>query len=132
MIIKSIDHIGVAVKNIKEASKFYQLLGLETSEEYDLPAQKIKISYINTPGVKIELVQSTSGDSVISKFIQKRGEGMHHLCLVVDNIDKSLTQLKSKGVELIDEKPRINPHNEKIVFVNPKSSNGVLIELKER
>jgi methylmalonyl-CoA epimerase len=132
MKIKGIDHIGVAVKDIRQAGRFYGLLGLEISKEYNLPSQKIKIAYINTLATKIELIQSTSGDSIISKFIEKRGEGIHHLCFMVDDIEKSLAQLKSKGVELIDEKPRLNPHNEKIAFINPKSANGVLIELKEK
>ncbi|MCJ7508311.1 MAG: methylmalonyl-CoA epimerase [candidate division Zixibacteria bacterium] len=132
MKIKWIDHIGVAVKDIKQASRFYGLLGLEVSKEYGLPSQKIKIAYINTPATKIELIQSTSEDSIISKFIEKRGEGIHHLCFVVEDIERSLAELKSKGVELIDVKPRLNPHNEKIAFINPKSANGVLIELKEK
>ncbi|HEX9916559.1 MAG TPA: methylmalonyl-CoA epimerase [candidate division Zixibacteria bacterium] len=132
MKIKAIDHIGVAVKDIRQASRFYGLLGLEVSKEYDLPSQKIRIAYIDTPATKIELIQPISEDSIISKFIEKKGEGIHHLCFVVDDIEKSLAELKSKGVQLIDEKPRMNPHNEKIAFINPKSVNGVLIELKEK
>jgi methylmalonyl-CoA epimerase len=133
MKIKGIDHIGVAVKDIKKASRFYRdFLELEVSEECDLPSQKIKICYINTPGTRIELLEPTSEKSVISKFIESRGEGIHHLCFIVEDIENSLAELKSRGVELIDEKPRLNPHNEKIAFINPKSANGVLVELKEK
>lgn len=133
MKIKGIDHVGVAVKDLKETGDFYKdHLGLEVSEAHDLPSQKIRISYVNTGATKIELLEPTSEDSVISKFLEQRGEGIHHMCLIVEDIEISLSELKSKGVRLIDEKPRVNAHGEKIAFIDPKSSRRVLIELKEK
>jgi len=133
MKTKGVDHIGVAVKDLREASNYYRnQLGLEVSETHDLPQQKLRMAYVNTGATRLELLEPTSEDSVIAKFIQKSGEGIHHICLIVEDIERSLAELKSKGVRLIDEKPRINAHGEKIAFINPKSSRRVLLELKEK
>ncbi len=133
MKTKGVDHIGVAVKDLRETSDFYRnQLGLEVSEIHDLPSQKLRIAYVNTGATRLELLEPTSEDSVIAKFIQKSGEGIHHICLIVEDIEGSLAELKSKGVRLIDEKPRVNAHGEKIAFIDPKSSRRVLTELKEK
>lgn len=133
MKIEGIDHIGIAVKDIESAGKVYQeILGMEVSPIDDLPSYGIKLSFVSLPGTKIELLQPTSESSAISKFLKDKGEGIHHICLIVDDIERSLAELKSKGMELLDEKPRVSSHGEKIAFIHPKSTGRVLIELKEK
>jgi methylmalonyl-CoA/ethylmalonyl-CoA epimerase len=133
MKIKGIDHIGIAVKSIKDSAQFYQkALGLDISDEIEFPSQKLKLAFTSSLGTKIELLEPTDKESTIGKFLEKKGEGIHHICFMVEDIENALEELKSKGIELIDQKPRLNPHNQKIAFVNPKSTGGVLIELKEK
>jgi len=133
MKIIGLDHIGIAVKSFEEGSKFYKdILKLDLSDKYELPAQKIRISYIALSGTKIEFLEPTDKESPIARFLEKRGEGIHHLCFLVEDIEKALEELRSQGIKLIDHKPRTNPHGEKIAFIHPKSAGGVLLELKER
>lgn len=132
MIVK-IDHIGIAVNSIEEASKVYtdilglKMIGVETVEE-----QKVKTAFIPVGESEVELLEATDSSSAIAKFIEKRGEGIQHIAFRVDNIDKALEELKEKGVRLIDEKPRIGAGGAKIAFIHPKATKGVLIELCER
>jgi len=131
-MIEQIDHIGIAVKNLKETMRIYKdLLGLELIEEETIEEQKITLAKFLVGKVKIELVQSTHPESAIEKFIEKRGEGIHHIAFSVDNIHESLKELNAKGVNLIDKEPRIGAGGAKIVFIHPKDMNGVLIELLE-
>lgn len=132
-MIKKIDHIGIAVKNIEEVSKFYKdVLGLEITGIEVVEEQKVKTAFIPVGDSEIELLESTSDDSPIAKFIEKKGEGIQHIALQVDNIEKTLEELKQKGVKLIDEVPRYGAGGAKIAFVHPKSTNGVLLELCQR
>jgi methylmalonyl-CoA/ethylmalonyl-CoA epimerase len=129
-VIHKITHIGVAVKDIEEAERFYtEVLSLEVHDREQL--KEIKASFIPVGDTAIELLQSTTPEGVINKFIAKRGEGVQHIAYQVDNIEKALEDLKAKGVALIDEKPRKGAHNSKVAFVNPKSTHGILIELVE-
>jgi methylmalonyl-CoA epimerase len=129
-VIHKITHIGVAVKDIEEAERFYtEVLSLEVHDREQL--KEIKASFIPVGDTAIELLQSTTPEGVINKFIAKRGEGVQHIAYQVDNIEKALEDLKAKGVALIDEKPRMGAHNSKVAFVNPKSTHGILIELVE-
>lgn len=129
-MIYKIAHIGVAVKNIEEAEKFYsEVLKMEIHDREHL--REIKATFIPVGDTAIELLQSTTPEGVINKFIEKRGEGIHHIAYQVDNIEKALEDLKAKGVSLIDEKPRRGAHNSKVAFINPKGTYGVLIELVE-
>jgi methylmalonyl-CoA/ethylmalonyl-CoA epimerase len=129
-VIHKIAHIGVAVKDIEEAERFYtEVLSLEVHDREQL--KEIKASFIPVGDTAIELLQSTTPEGVINKFIAKRGEGVQHIAYQVDNIEKALEDLKAKGVALIDEKPRKGAHNSKVAFVNPKSTHGILIELVE-
>jgi methylmalonyl-CoA/ethylmalonyl-CoA epimerase len=129
MILK-IAHIGVAVKDIEEAEKFYtEVLSLKVHDREQL--REIKASFIPVGDTAIELLQSTTPEGVINKFIEKRGEGVQHIAYQVENIEKALEDLKAKGVVLIDEKPRRGAHNSKVAFINPKSTYGVLLELVE-
>ena len=133
MIIKKIAHIGVAVKDIDEAVKFYKKnLHLEVKGIEEVEQQKVKIAFIPVGESSIELLQSTDPEGPIAKFIEKRGEGIHHLALEVDKIEEILEELKKRGVQLIDEKPRIGAHRTKIAFIHPRSTCGVLLELCER
>lgn len=128
-----IDHIGIAVKSIEKALKFYsERLGLESMGIVEVPEQKVKVAALQIGESKIELLESTSPDSPIAKFLKMRGEGIHHLAFEVTDIEKRLMGLKEKGVRLIDEKPRLGAHNTRIAFIHPKSTQGVLIELVER
>ena len=132
MIIE-LDHIGIAVDNLEEAIRTYtDLFGLEIRGTEEIKEQKIIHATFLAGGVKIELVQPTHPDSPVEKFIEKRGQGMHHIAFRVENIDESLKKLRSKGVNLIDEKARIGADGARIAFIHPKDIKGVLIELVER
>jgi methylmalonyl-CoA/ethylmalonyl-CoA epimerase len=133
MRLNKIDHIGIAVKDIKEVSKFYKdAFDCQTSEEMDVPERKLRIAFVEISGVKLEFLMPTDKESVVAKFIEKRGEGIHHICFEVSDIEKTVLELKSKSVELADEKPRPGVEGKKIIFLQPKSAHGVLIELKEK
>ena len=133
MKITEIDHIGIAIENIKKGLKFYEgCLNLKISEPIDVPDQKVRVAFMQIGSTKLELIEPLGEDSPVHKFIQKRGEGIHHICFLVDNIEEALSELKEKGVKLIDQKPRIGATGKKIIFLHPESSFGVLIELKER
>lgn len=132
-MIKKVDHIGIAVKSIEEARKFYEeVLGLKVTGIEEVKEQKVKTAFIPVGESEIELLESTSEDGPIAKFIEKRGEGIHHIALQVDDIEKALEELKKKGIQLIDEVPRYGAGGAKIAFVHPKSAHGVLLELCER
>lgn len=132
-MIKKIDHISIAVKDLEEAMSIYtDILGLESKGTEVIEEQKIIQATFLVGGVKIELVQSTHPDGPVGKFIEKRGEGMHHIAFRVENINESLRELSAKGVKLIDEKARIGAGGARIAFIHPKDMKGVLIELVER
>lgn len=129
-MIKKIAHIGVAVKNIEEAEKFYEeVLSLKIHDREQLG--EIKASFIPVGDTAIELLQSTTQEGVISKFIEKRGEGVHHIAYQVENIDQALADLKAKGIPLIDQQARRGAHHSRVAFLNPKGTYGILIELVE-
>lgn len=126
----AIDHIGIAVKSIEEAKKFWvDQLGLTVSHEEEVPEQKVRVAILENG---IELLEATSPDSPVAKFIEKRGEGLHHLTLQTGNLADRLKALKAAGVNLIDEKPRLGAGGAGIAFIHPKSAHGVLVELCER
>ena len=133
MDCKKIDHIGIAVKSIEERLGFYEstlglhLEGVETVEE-----QKVKTAFLPCGDSELELLESTADDGAVARFIEKNGEGVQHIALRVEDIDKALEELKEKGVRLIDETPRIGAGGARIAFVHPKATGGVLLELCER
>lgn len=132
MKVLGVDHIGIAVNSISKAIDFYQrALGLELEGIEDVPTRQLKVGFIDTGSSRIELIESTSDESTIAKYLSKRGEGIHHICLKVDSLDKALEQLKNEGYELIDNEPQNGAGGSKIAFVHPRSAGGVLIELKE-
>lgn len=129
-----VDHIGIAVKDLQEAKKFYvEKLGLtHLPEDEVVEQQKVKVSFFPCGDSELELLESTSEDGPIAKFIEKNGEGVQHIALRVDNIEAALADLKEKGVRLIDEKPRYGAGGASIAFVHPKATGGILLELSER
>lgn len=132
-MIKEIDHIGIAVNDLKKTMSIYRdILGLKFIGSEEIVEQKIILATFLAGEVKIELVQSTHPDGPMGKFIEKKGEGIHHIAFRVENIDESLKKLNAKGVNLIDEKARIGADGAKIAFIHPKDMKGVLIELVER
>ncbi|WP_456420497.1 methylmalonyl-CoA epimerase [Thermococcus sp.] len=131
-MFKKIDHVGIAVKNLEEAIKVWEGLGLKVDEIEEVPDQKVRTAIIHIGESRIELLEPTAEDSPIAKFIAKRGEGIHHIALGVENIEEHLKELKEKGYRLIDEEPRIGAGGAKIAFVHPKAVTGVLLELCER
>jgi len=133
MKILKVDHIGVAVKSIEEALKLYEgVLGLKLEEVETVEEQNVKVAFLPVGDTEIELLESTSPDGPIAKYIEKKGEGMQHVAFRVENIEEALKTLKAKGVRLIDETPRMGAGGAKIAFVHPKETFGVMIELCER
>lgn len=131
-MIKKIDHVGIAVRSLDEAIKVWEGLGLKVEEIEEVPDQKVRTAIIHVGESRIELLEPTAEDSPIAKFIAKRGEGIHHIALGVDDIEGHLEKLKESGYRLIDEKPRIGAGGAKIAFVHPKAVTGVLLELCQR
>lgn len=132
-MIEKLDHIGIAVKDLDDAIKFYtDALGLRCTGIEEVKGQNVKIAFVLAGDVNLELVQSTDAKSAIAKFIEKRGEGVQHIALQVKDIEVAVHALREKGVELIDAIPRKGAHGSKIVFLHPKSSYGVLLELIEK
>ena len=130
--MKKIDHIGIAVKNLEEAMITYQKLGFIVSDIEEIPSQKVKVAFIEIGENKIELLEPLSNESPISKFIEKQGQGIHHLAIEVEDVMKEIEFLKNAGVNLIYQTPRIGAHGIKMTFIHPKSANGVLIELCQK
>ena len=132
-MVEKIDHIGIAVKNLKETLEFYEeVLGIKSVGTEVVEEQKVRVAFLPTGDTEIELLESTEEDGPIAKFIEKRGEGIQHIAYRVDNIEKSIEELKEKGLRMIDEKPRYGAGGARIAFLHPKSTFGVLIELCER
>jgi len=132
-MIRKLDHIGIAVKSIEEASKLYtEVLGLEMQGIEEVAEQKVKVAFIPVGDTEIELLESTEEDGPIAKFIEKKGEGIQHIAFKVDNIEEAIEEMKAKGMRMIDEKPRYGAGGARIAFCHPKSTGGVLVELSER
>ena len=133
MNLKNIDHIGIAVTNMQESLSFWETsLGIEPHGIEEIAERKLRTAFLPVGGTEIELLEATSADSSIAKFIEKHGEGLHHVAIRVDNIEVALAELKAKGIQLIDETPRNGAGGARIAFVHPKATHGVLLELCER
>jgi len=131
-MITGLKHIGIAVNNINETLEvFEKTLGLKHEKTLTLDERKLKIALLDLGGIKIELLQPMDKEGTIAKFLQNRGEGIHHIAFKVTEIENLLAQLKKQGVMLIDEKPRKGAEGGKIAFIHPKSTKNVLIELCE-
>ena len=135
--MSDISHIGIAVSDLEKAVRIYsEILGYEPHEISEVADQKVKVAIFSSDDSehsgRIELLAGTSEDSPISKFIQKRGEGLHHLAINVDDIEAKLSELKNKGYRLIDDSPRVGAEGKRIAFVHPAATGGVLLELQEK
>ena len=131
-MFKKINHIAIAVKDLDQATKFYQnTLGLPLSSVEVVAEQKTKVVFLKIGESDIELVQPAEPGSPLDKFLETRGPGIHHICLEVDDIEAEIKSLLDKGAVMIDQKPRLGAHHSKVAFIHPKSSNGILIELVE-
>ncbi len=127
-----IEHLGIAVANLEESINYYEnVLGFKCYSIEEVKDQKVKTAFFKVGQTKIELLESTSPDGPIGKFIEKKGEGIHHIAFAVDGLQASLDEAKEKGVRLIDEKPRPGAEGLNIAFLHPKSTHGVLTELCE-
>jgi methylmalonyl-CoA/ethylmalonyl-CoA epimerase len=133
MKVKHIDHIGVAVKSIEQAGRFYtEILGLHIQDVENVADQKVNVAFIPITDSEVELLESTHADGAVAKFIDSRGEGIQHIAFRVEDIEEALEELKTKGVRLIDQSPRKGAGGAKIAFIHPKETNGVLVEICER
>lgn len=129
-IMEKIEHIGIAVKNILEANKIYEaLLGVAPYKSEKVASEGVETSFFKCGESKIELLEATNPDSPIAKFIEKRGEGIHHIAFAVENIESEMIRLQKEGFILLNEKPKKGADNKLVAFLHPKSANGVLVEL---
>ncbi len=126
-----IDHLGIAVKSLAQAKKFYLELGLEVMPEETVEAEKVRLAMVPVGESRLELLEPTSPDSTIARFIEKRGEGLHHVAVHVNNLSSTVERLKAAGTRLISEDIKIGAGGHLYVFVHPSSSGGVLLELVE-
>ena len=130
--VKSLNHIGIAVRSIEAQRSFYEdALGAEFEGIEEVPSQHVKVAFFRVDNVRLELLESTDPEGPIAKFLDKRGEGLHHLAFTVDDIQARIDQLKESGLRMIDDQPRGGAHHMQIAFIHPKSSHGVLTELCE-
>ncbi len=128
-----VEHIGIAVRGLGDAKKIYcELLGLECTGEMTLPERGVKVAFLETGNTKIELLEGIGEESPVTKFIERHGPGIHHLCFEVGDIERVLSELADSGLRLIDEKPRPGAEGKLVAFLHPKSTSGVLIELQEK
>jgi len=130
--IKAINHVAVVVQDMEKSLAFWRDgLGIALHELRDVPAEQSQVAFLPLAGAEVELVMPSSGDSGIAKYLAKRGPGMHHLCLEVDDLSGMLAQLKGKGIRLINEEPRTGADGKRYAFIHPEASGGVLVELYE-
>jgi methylmalonyl-CoA/ethylmalonyl-CoA epimerase len=130
MKILKIDHLGIAVPNLSEAVKAWEILGLRLEGVHDVPTEKLRAAFLPIGDVRLELLEPTEPGSVIARFLESR-KGLHHVCVEVDDIEAALTELKARGVQLLDDAPRVGAGGCRVAFVHPRSAAGVLLELKQ-
>jgi len=128
----TLDHVGIAVADLQQALAFYRdALGLEIEAPEEVASQRVRAHFVPVGDAALELLEATADDSPIAKYVAKRGPGLHHITLRVDDIHAALARLKDKGVRLIDESPRPGAHGSLVAFIHPSSAHGVLVELKQ-
>ena len=130
---RGIDHLGIAVHDLDQAIKTYgEVLGFAIEGTETLDDRGLKVCFVNTGNARIELVAATRDDSEISRFLNKRGEGIHHICIEVDDIEKTITEMKERGARLASDGVETGAHNTRVAFLHPKATHGVLIELVQK
>jgi methylmalonyl-CoA epimerase len=125
-----IDHLGIAVPDLAAAIKTFESLGFSVEATHDVPTEKVRTAFLPVGESHLELLEPTDQSSVIAKFLQKRS-GLHHVCVLVDDIEAAMADMRAKGVELLDEVPRVGAGGCRVAFVHPRSAGGVLLELKQ-
>ena len=131
-MVRKLNHVAIAVNHLEEATKFYRdVLGLDLKGVEVVPAQKSKVGFFPIGETNIELVQPSEPDSPLVKFLEAKGQGIHHICFEVDDIEAEIKAFLAQGATMVDQKPRPGAHNSRVAFIHPKSSSGVLIELVE-
>jgi len=128
----TLDHIGIAVSSLADVTPFYEALGLAVTATDEVPEQGVKVAFLPVGDGQLELLEPTGPDSPIAKHIERRGPGLHHICLRVKNIEKAMAELKAQGFRLLSDEPQAGAHGCRICFVHPKASGGVLLELSEQ
>jgi len=126
-----LDHIGIAVASVDDGAAFYRALGLEMEGVEEVPGQKVKVGFLPIGDTRLELLEPTAPDSPIAGFLDKRGPGLHHLCVRVDDIRAAMARLREQGYRLLSEEPQAGAHGCLVCFVHPKSAGGVLLELSQ-
>jgi methylmalonyl-CoA/ethylmalonyl-CoA epimerase len=129
--VLKIDHLGIAVASMDAALAAYRALGFELAETHEVPTEKVRAAFLPVGESRLELLEPTDPDSVIARFLQKRS-GLHHVCVLVDDIEGALAELKARGVELLDQTPRPGAGGSRVAFIHPRSAGGVLLELKQK
>ena len=130
MKVLKIDHLGIAVRDLGAAVAAYEALGFRVEARHDVPSEKVRAAFLPVGESRLELLEPSEPESVIARFLEKRG-GLHHVCVLVDDIERALAELKARGVPLVDETPRAGAGGCRVAFVHPKGAAGVLLELKE-
>lgn len=125
-----IDHLGIAVRDLEVAVRTYRTLGFEVESVHDVPTERVRAAFLPVGESRLELLEPTDPGSVLARFLEKRS-GLHHVCLLVEDIEASLAELKAAGVALIDERPRPGAGGSRVAFVHPRAADGVLLELKQ-
>jgi methylmalonyl-CoA/ethylmalonyl-CoA epimerase len=125
-----IDHLGIAVPDLAAAIKTFEALGFTVEKAHDVPTEKVRTVFLPVGESHLELLEPTDPTSVIAKFLQKRS-GLHHVCVLVDDIEAAMTKMRAQGVELLDQVPRVGAGGCRVAFVHPRSAGGVLLELKQ-
>jgi len=126
-----IDHLGIAVPSLDQATAAWEALGFHVEAAHEVPTERVRVAFLPVGESRLELLEPTDPSSAIARFLEKRS-GLHHVCVLVDDLDAALSALKAKGVPLLDEAPRIGAGGCRVAFVHPKGASGVLLELKER
>ena len=128
--IKAVNHVAIVVDDMEKSLLFWRdALGIELHQLHDVPAEQSQVAFLPVAGAEVELVKPTTDDSGIAKYLAKRGPGMHHICLEVDDIEGMMTQMKTNNIRLINEEPRTAADGKKYAFIHPESTGGVLVEL---
>ncbi|MBC7339837.1 MAG: methylmalonyl-CoA epimerase [Firmicutes bacterium] len=124
-----VHHIGIAVRNLEEALATYRALGLQAGGQEEVPGQGVRLAFLPAGEARLELLEPLRPDSAVGRFLESRGEGVHHLCLEVDDIEAALERARQAGIRLVDERPREGAHGARVAFLHPRSLHGVLLEL---
>jgi methylmalonyl-CoA/ethylmalonyl-CoA epimerase len=128
----TLDHIGIAVADLAQALAFYRdALGLDVSAPHDVPTERVRVTFVPVGEPALELLEATAPESAIARFVERRGPGIHHITLRVDDLQAALDRLKARGVRLVDETPRPGAHGALVAFIHPSAAQGVLVELKQ-